>query len=274
MKGRDTSMPVIYLLSVPLLFLVMTACNQESPNEVLLSYQMYEQVHEHPNCETPEGPCVTLIFTYPEFNGEEPLASSLNDWVSDQLFNSHNNNSVLNAKELARQWFSDYEVYATEIEDYNIIWSLERRIELVYDSPDLISLHSHEYSFTGGAHPIQNDIFRSFQKPEGDIILLDDLTYDESQMNQLTSLVEEQFRYTFELLEDENLEDAGFWFVDNDFHLTDNFAFTNFGLLFYYNVYEVAPYATGPIAVEIEYQNLQNILRSVWLHEYEQLSYK
>jgi hypothetical protein len=274
MKVRDFTMSTSYLILIIFLIITFSACEQEEPEIISLGYQMFEQIYEHPECETDEGPCVTLIFTYPEFTGEEPLVSNLNGWVSNQLFEEEKGINSENFEQLARQWYSDYEIYSTEIDDYNISWSLERRVELVHDNPDLISLHFHEFSFTGGAHPIQTDIFRSFQKPEGRIITLDDLTYDQSQFQLLTSLAEEQFRYTFELLEEENLEDAGFWFVDNDFHLTDNFSFTNFGLLFYYNVYEVAPYATGPIAVEIEYRDLQNILRSIWLHDYEQLSLK
>jgi hypothetical protein len=253
---------------------VISACEQDPPEMTSLGYQMYEQIIEHPDCETDQGPCVSLIFIYPEFEGVDPLADKLNDWIFEKLYDQDNDLNSSDAEQLAQQWYNDYEIYATEIDNYNISWSLERRIELVHDTPELISLHFHEFSFTGGAHPIQTDIFRSFQKPGGNVITLNDLTYDDSQFRQLTVLVEEQFRYTFEILEEENLEDAGFWFVDNDFHLTDNFAFTNFGILFYYNVYEVAPYATGPIAVEIEYRDLQNILRAAWLHDYEQLSLK
>ncbi len=119
---------------------------------------------------------------------------------------------------------------------------------------------------------MQIDIFRSFEKPGGSILTLNDLTYDDAQLEQLKIMAEEQFRFSYELLEDENLEDAGFHFLDGEFYLTENFAFTDFGLLFYYNVYEVAPYATGPIAVELPYDDLENILRTKWLKQQDQLT--
>lgn len=251
---------------------LIAGCEQEKTETGDIQYSMTEQIFEHPECVTVQGPCVTLHFIYPEFEGDGVLIDRLREWAEQKIYDPEYGQSEVNAEKLADQWFSDYDYFAEKIEDYNISWTLERRVEIVFSTPNLVSLHFNEFSFTGGAHPTQVDIFRSFEIPGGNILTLSDLTHDESQMGQLTSLVEEQFRYSYELLEDENLEDAGYWFIENEFHLTENFAFTEFGLLFYFNVYEVAPYATGPIAVEIPYLDLESILHSKWLYEYEQLS--
>lgn len=260
----------ILFLSVPLL----TACEDEKAETGEIQYTMVEQIYEHPECVTVQGPCVTIHFIYPDFEGEGALNDSLTKWTEQKMYDPQFESQDMTAEGLADQWFSDFDHFAEEIEDYNLSWTLERRVELVFTTPNLVSLHFNEFSFTGGAHPTQIDIFRSFEIPDGNILTLSDLTHDESQLVLLTSLVEEEFRYSYELLEDENLEDAGYWFLENDFHLTENFAFTNYGLLFYFNVYEVAPYATGPIAVEIRYQDLESILHLKWLSAYEQLSLK
>ncbi len=238
-----------------------------------IKVRMTEEVHESPDCYTDEGPCVTIHFIYPEFTGEGGLLDKIRQWTAEQMYQSDIGDTSESSEELAGEWYNDYNEYAEAIDDYNISWTLERRVELVFDSPNLISLHFNEFSFTGGAHPVQIDHFRSFEKPHGDKIHLDDLTYNQAQFDRLTALAEEQFRFTYELLEGEDIEEAGYWFVDGEFHLPDNFAFTDFGLLFYYNVYEVAPYASGPISIELSYEELESIIKPRWMELEQQLTY-
>jgi hypothetical protein len=261
-----------YTLLIIASVLLISACGYENEEAPELQYDMTELIFEHPECQTIEGPCVTLQFIYPEFRGDDRLTERLRAWSQQKLFDLSRDTEEADPERLAREWFNDYDYYAAEIEDYNISWTLERRVDIVYTTPALVSIHFNEFSFTGGAHPSQVDIFRSFNRSGGEEITLSDLTQDEYQMGLLSDLVEEQFRSTYELLEDDELEDTGYWYMDSDFYLTENFAFTDFGILFYFNVYEVAPHATGPIAVEIRYSDLESILHSQWLHKHEQLS--
>lgn len=262
-----------HILFLYILFLVFSSCASDYVESGPIEFEMAEHIYEHPDCVTDQGPCVSLHFIYPEFAGDEKLIQSLRRWTQKQIYQPGDSTTPEpNLEELSNEWFNDYNQYSREIQGYNISWSLERRVEVVLDTRNIISLHFNEYSFTGGAHPVQIDIFRSFEKPDGAILTLNDLTYDDAQLEQLKVMAEEQFRFSYELLEDDNLEDAGFHFLDGEFYLTENFAFTDFGLLFYYNVYEVAPYATGPIAVELSYDDLENILRSSWLKQQDQLT--
>ena len=261
-----------YTLIITASILLISACQFENEEAPELQFEMTEHIFEHPECQTIEGPCVTLQFIYPEFRGDDRLTERLRAWTQQRIYDINGDSDVADPEQLAREWFNDYDYYAAEIENYNISWTLERRVDIVYTTPALVSIHYNEFSFTGGAHPSQVDIFRSFNRYSGEEITLSELTHDQSQLELLYDLVEEQFRYSYELLEDEDLEDAGYWFMDNDFHLTENFAFTDYGILFYFNVYEVAPHATGPIAVEIRYRDLETILHSQWLHKHGQLS--
>lgn len=265
---------VFIKISIILLFLMMFSCGRNSIENGELDYQMTDWNREHPDCETDEEPCVSLSFTYPEFHGKQPLSDSLQCWINQRILGPEADSFKKDNHHLAQEWFDDYDQYSGSIEDYRIPWSLERRIEMIFQSSNLISLHFNEFSFTGGAHPMQIDIFQSFEESSGNKIVLSDLTYDDHLFQQLTELAEEQFRFTYELLENENLDDAGFYFLDGTFNLPENFAFTEFGILFYYNVYEVAPYATRPIAIELPYRDLKNIVRSRWLEHEEQFTYR
>jgi len=55
------------------------------------------------------------------------------------------------------------------------------------------------------------------------------------------------------------MTDAGFFveYIDP----TDNFYVTKDGMGFFYNQYEVAPYALGPIEIFVSYRDLNRILR-------------
>ncbi|MEX2585888.1 MAG: DUF3298 domain-containing protein [Balneolaceae bacterium] len=225
------------------------------------------ETFDHPDCEIDGEPCVHLYFHQPRFRNPSPLGDSLRVWTERHLYYPEPGSTPTTPDKLAQDWFRDYDQFVSEIEDYRIPWSLERSVEKIFESQNLISLHFNEYSFTGGAHPHQMDVFQSFIRPEGKKLTLSDLTYDFDSFEQLVDLAEEQFRFSFELLENENLQEAGFHFVDGEFHLTENFAFTDFGLIFYFNTYEVAPYVTGPIAIELPYEDLRHLIRSRWLHE-------
>lgn len=236
-------------------------------------YEWVEESWEHPDCRTEtDEACVTLSFRYPRFHAESAFADSLQRWVEKQIYYPEPDAPRTTGEELAREWFEDYDYYAREIEGYSIAWRLERRIEVVYSTANLISLHLYEYSFSGGAHPSEIELFRSFALPEGRIINLRDLTYDNFYLNRLEQLAEEQYRYTYELLEGDPLADSGSNFLEGDFRLPENFAFTRYGLLFHFNPWEVAPYVTGPITIELSYEDLETILRPRWLYPERQMT--
>lgn len=228
-------------------------------------YHMTGQSFVHPGCMVDEDPCVTLSFSYPVFRGGSLLADSLQSWV-DRLIGQSGSGHRREIGRLADEWFEDYDRYREKIDGYSIPWSLERHVELVYENRHLISLHFHEFSFTGGVHPAQTDKFRSFDLSDGRSLTLADLTNDREQYEQLVRLAEEQFRYTYQMLEEDDLGRQGFGTIDGTFKLPENFAFTDYGLLFYFNNFEIAPYATRPIAIELPYDDLRFIIRTRWMN--------
>jgi len=60
---------------------------------------------------------------------------------------------------------------------------------------------------------------------------------------------------------DENLEEAGFWFNEGNFKLNDNFLITTDGLKFFFNSYEIGPYAIGTTELLIPFSRIKNILK-------------
>lgn len=257
-----------------LTFIVMVSCSQEENPELHpipeshtpdLVADTFTPRFTSPDCTIDEEPCVELFFHYPVFHDLGEWTDSLTYWTQKQLIEHPTRQLHREIEGLAHEWFDDWEQFHNEIDGYRVPWRLERAVEVVYESDEVVTLHFSEFSFAGGAHPNQYDHFQSFIKQSGRRVQLNDLTPDRASWERLLDLAEEHFRYTFELLEEENLDEAGFFFDDGRFHLSENIAFTQYGLLIHFNSYEVAPYAIGPISIELSYDELEHLIKSRWL---------
>ncbi len=56
------------------------------------------------------------------------------------------------------------------------------------------------------------------------------------------------------------LKDSGFTFENDLFTLPENFALRDEGLAFYYNPYDVAPYAMGPTEIVLSWEEIKDLL--------------
>jgi hypothetical protein len=97
----------------------------------------------------------------------------------------------------------------------------------------------------GGAHPMTAKTYQSFKLNSGEKIFIEDSTI----LHKLTPLAEKEFRRVKNISVGNSLLNEGYWFENGEFYLNDNFAVVKEGLVFYYNPYEIAPYALGPTEI-------------------------
>lgn len=140
-------------------------------------------------------------------------------------------------------------------------WADERTMAVIHADPRVLSVELNLYGYTGGAHPNVFIELETFDLTTGDPLALADLVASGAG-ERLDAVGERLFRDEREIPEGESLEEAGFWFEDDRFRLTDNFAVTGEGLLFVYNPYEVAPYVFGPTRITVPWSELRGMLRS------------
>lgn len=138
-------------------------------------------------------------------------------------------------------------------------WFLERKAFVLTSSESVLSLSLGERSYTGGAHGSETFRFESFDGRTGARLGLDDVIAP-GKRAELEALVESRFRAAHALEPDADLAEAGFTFEEGRFALTENFAVTDEGLVFYYNPYEVAPYAFGPTEIELRWDELDAVV--------------
>ena len=77
----------------------------------------------------------------------------------------------------------------------------------------------------------------------------------------LTQIGDKIFRQSKQLSDTASLIDNYFEFPEDKFELNKNYGFKKEGIVFYYNNYEIAPYAAGPSEVLIPYNELKDWLK-------------
>ena len=205
---------------------------------------------------------LSVYLKHPVFTSltNEAFQDSLNLFVTDQILSAFQENSkIYSNDDLFNQLKTDYESLRKEFPDYTHSWILKRSIDVVYNTPPLLCLCFDELLFTGGAHPNYVQNYYNFDTESGKIMTLDDLVSAENK-DSLTALAEKKFREIKNINSCVDLDQAGYWFENNLFSLTDNFAITKDGLLFFYNSYEIAPYALGTTKLELPYEKIRYLL--------------
>ena len=137
-------------------------------------------------------------------------------------------------------------------------WIKKLYMEVLYNENSLLTLKFDKYAFTGGAHGVQITQFWVFNLLNNNPVDLSGLLIKGFE-DELRKILDKKLRKLNGIKEDENLLESGFFVENIDF--TDNFYINNDGIGFYYNVYEIASYATGTTELFCTFYDLRNILR-------------
>ncbi len=120
-----------------------------------------------------------------------------------------------------------------------------------------------EYStndYQGGAHGIYQSAFYNFNLQTGGLINLNDVLVKDYEA-PLTKVAEQVFRSKYGMKPDQSLGEYGFTFSGNAFKLTPNYYIHRQGIGFFYNVYEIAPYAVGYQELFIPYEQIKTLIK-------------
>ncbi|MDR1054808.1 MAG: DUF3298 and DUF4163 domain-containing protein [Prevotellaceae bacterium] len=129
----------------------------------------------------------------------------------------------------------------------------------IYQNPNLISMNYSWYIYEGGAHGNYGKICYNYEKATGKKINYKSLVKDEAK---LLNIAQKAFKEQNGIAEDEEITEM-FQFENNTFRLNDNFGFTTEGITFYYNPYEIAPYAAGLIELTLTYDQLKGLVNYI-----------
>ena len=131
--------------------------------------------------------------------------------------------------------------------------------EAAYGIKGVINYTFTEDFFGGGAHPVQNIIIRRFNTTTGDPIGLWDVFVD-SCSTSLKNLLTERLMDAMCVKTIDDLKSLGFLDMV-DMFVPENFLMEPDTLTFFFNQYEIAPYAMGQTTLSFSYEELKPFMR-------------
>jgi hypothetical protein len=143
---------------------------------------------------------------------------------------------------------------------YNLIYNPTRIDRKV------LSLSGINEIYDGGPHPNRSGISANYDLTTGDILTLAGIMDKNAKLNDFSSLVlaELSSRTQSDSLY-KNYADTVEKRFKSDATQDQDWYFTATGLCFYFDPYEIAPYSSGIIVVEIPYEKLQNLVHKDYL---------
>ena len=252
------------------LALVLVSCEAsdkgKAPPQVMdrLEFKMLTKEQTFDNCLAGADGCTYVRLDYPVLvDAPEGYAVTA---VTEAVFSSLTANygdeeSYPSVEALMQAFIDEYRRLKEDQPSYEHAWFLERKAFVLHNTSEILSMSLSEHSFTGCAHGMATVTFSNLDPRTGESIPLSDVLVDDYEA-KLLPLAQALFREVRSIEDGMSLTDAGFAFFENGvFALTDNFAIGEDALTFYYNAYEVAPYALGATEIVLSYDELNGLLR-------------
>jgi len=150
------------------------------------------------------------------------------------------------------------DIKAMENEEFMATLNYEsmQEVSVRYNERGYVILESLSYDYSGGAHGNYGSALYCLDAASKRRLALQDVIAADS--SQLRTLLEKNFRAQIRLAASRPLTE---YLFENRLMPNDNFYFTNKGIGFLYNPYEIAAYALGQINVFIPYTELKQYIR-------------
>lgn len=256
------------LLTVFCCLVVFLACRETAPQKDInlstnipkidtISYELKRISKEFGDCSEQGEKCTKATAQYVVINAD-PMPPAFTK-MNTTLENTVKGNAPTVAAALD-SFIAEAKAFYLEFPDVPTGYGQDIEQTVIFDSLGILTIEEFVYAFTGGAHGNYGTGFYNFAVKSGQPLGLGNLLIPDYKQ-PLKAIVEPIFRKTF--LEEgmKNYSDAGFYFENDEFTMTDNFAITKEGLKFLYNPYEIAPYAMGQQEVIIPYIQLKDLVK-------------
>ena len=189
-----------------------------------------------------------------------PNRDKINSIIRNELIKNTytvGNEEYKTLQDILDNFIDDYKEFSTDYSDYPLEWFFEINAIDKYYTQKILCLEFSQGGYTGGTHGHSYVQYINVYFENVIQLNLDDLLVKDFG-TRLNKLIEEKFREVKGLLPTEGLEQGGLF--ENKIAYNENFAVLKDGLLFYYNNYEIAPYAAGPTELLITYEELGDLI--------------
>lgn len=219
---------------------------------------------------------INLVLLYPDLPNGNPLKDTLDFFITQFLIN--NKESIASPKSLldkiSSEFFESYFTATEGIEDIStsasLNWEKNLSMDIRHNENNVVSIEFEKYAYTGGAHGISITEYAVCDLVKNKKLSLNDF-FKENAKTEIDNILDSKLRKLNGLNQEESLREAGF-FIDK-VEWSDNFFINNQGIGFFYNVYEIAPYASGTTELFIPFIEIEALLNPnhpfVWIKNHE-----
>lgn len=236
-----------------------------SPDSSLpLNYEMERIEKFFRDGKTKEDRETYCTCSYPVFSGgnkADEINSHLQQWIADStaIAPGKNYTGSRSVEMLADNFLKEYERSRKDDPvDWHYVFMLDGSV--LFNRSGLLSIGLATYAFTGGAHGSNHTEYFVFDTLSGDRLKLQDV-FEERFEKALNTLIDRRYREMKGLSPSDRLNGEKGELFENVIHFNNNFAFTDNGVRFVYNEYEIAPRPSGTIEVDLSYKELSAILK-------------
>ena len=203
---------------------------------------------------TAKGNSIVSI-NIPEASGTIEVANNVNETISNTIksvlnFGEIEENSNESIEDLIIKFNDEFNAFKNDFPDSAQEWDAQIDGDVMYQSSEIISIALTSYINSGGAHGILTITLLNFNSETGIQISNNNLFSDLGKIKNISK------PYFEKIINDENIS----VFNEDEFELPTNIGFEEDGILMLYNVYEVAPYATGIIQFTIPFNEIDSFL--------------
>ncbi len=221
-----------------------------------ISYELKNISKESGDCEGETVKCITAVVQYIAVKGNQPIAHQAINTNIEKA--TKGNASTIEAS--LDSFMIEARNFFEEFPDVPAGYGLEIEQSVLLNTPTVLTIEAFHYAFTGGAHGNYGTVYYNFDATTGQLIHLEDILVTGYEA-PLKVIAEPIFKKNYLEAGMTNYSEVGFYFENDVFKLTKNFAMTKEGLKFLYNPYEVAPYALGQQEIIIPYTDLTELIK-------------
>lgn len=206
----------------------------------------------------PSDVCASFEVSVPELSGgDSAVTTAVNHSVQSFILSTVGANVSLPfpaAMDAAGEQFVEmFKQSQTENPDMPMGYSMEIKGSTLLLNKKVATVHLDGYSFTGGAHPNPFTTVVSYNMQDGGNVLnINALVAD---TNAVRSMLEAGYKQAKGMKPEENISELLYPELPQ-LPMPANAAVLPQGILFYYNAYEVAPYAVGPTEIVLSWEQL------------------
>ncbi len=138
--------------------------------------------------------------------------------------------------------------------NYMLNYELIKNSSIVYNENNLLIIGLETYIYNGGAHGLGNKSYLHFNMKTGESFSLKDV-FEEGSETEVNHIIQSR-------CEEKKQADEFDIFGDASPTINENFYFDNKNFYFLYNPYEIGPYSSGYIIIDIPIKELKKLINS------------